>query len=140
MSEQTTEKKNKGGRPRKGLPTPVMTIDEAINSLPETASPAVEIDWIRAHPAMRRKAETNNEVTLVVDDVIAITRGARQHPAAPSKSAVNSLHYYANHPAELHRMLMSEMKKKTNTDGTTAEADSEDVADIQKYLDQIEGL
>lgn len=134
--------KNKGGRPRKdSKQKKSITLDEAVNGLPENVSLSIEIDWIRAHPALRRKAATNGEVFLLVDDVIAITTGPCQHPVAPSKSAVNALHYFANHPAELIRTLMGGIKKGSGAGPAGLPIEEEekdpDVAQLEKYLDEI---
>ncbi len=139
MDDTAKPAPKKMGRPRKRDLLKSLTFDEAVNGLPETVPLSVEIDWIRAHPALRRKPNTNGFIELIVDDVIEVSTGYCQHPVAPSKSAVNSLEFYANNRNELYKLLTGGSKKGgagSSPVGVIEEEDI-DVHDIQKYLDQL---
>ena len=86
-------------------------LDE-VASLPDNATPASELDWIRNHPAMGRldrmkdrKADTR--VILEVSDIHPV------HGDAPSKAAVSMLQHWCNNPSDFYKNLLTEQKKAT---------------------------
>lgn len=86
-------------------------LDE-VASLPDSATPASELDWIRNHPAMGRldRVKDRTKDTRVILDVSDI------HPVhgdAPSKAAVSMLQHWCNNPSEFYKNLLTEQKKAT---------------------------
>jgi hypothetical protein len=106
--------------------------EEAVRSLPDLCSASVELDWIRAHPAMSRKARMRNNldpVLITVEDVLLAPHGK-----APAKSAVYALQHWANHPIDFFKTIISEQKKKAE-DGAGAALDpDEDLEGVERML------
>lgn len=115
-----------------------MDFEGAVATLPDTASSQVEIDWIRAHPAMSRLArqkDKTKDVVLDIDDVVKVSHGV-----APSKSAVHALQHWANHPTEFYKSLMSEQKKATEgVSGGSSSAGSDDFSEVERLLMEVRG-
>ena len=83
-----------------------------VAALPDSASPASELDWIRNHPAMGRLDRIENRtsdtrVILEVSDIHPV------HGDAPSKAAVSMLQHWCNNPSEFYRNMLTEQRKAT---------------------------
>lgn len=98
--------------------------------LPDKAARMTELEWIRHHTAMTRKARMKGgklkEVTLAVKDL----------KDAPSKAAVIELQHWCNQPQEFFKKVLGEtVKQKEETDSTKKKYDpSVDVAEIEALL------
>lgn len=113
----------------------VESFDEAMRMLPDTASPADEIDWIRAHPAMARKSRItkgDDHVMISAEDILM-----PPHGRAPSKSAASALQHWANHPIEFFKLLLTEHKKKTDGDGSGKMETEEDLDEVERLLKEV---
>lgn len=104
---------------------------KAFNALPDTASVAVELDWVRAHPAMTRKARNPDTdcVQILASDI----------KTAPSKSAVNALQNWANNPGKFFEKLRDETRKAPieSSDSPTASDADDDVREAEELLRSI---
>lgn len=114
---------------------------KAFESLPDTADPLVELDWIRSHPAMTRMArgeippEDEDRVKVTTADILRSPNGR-----APSKGAVTQLQYWCNRPGDFFKGLLSEQKKGAAAGGKEKSADEEaEDADLAE-LDALLGL
>lgn len=114
--------------------------DDKFESLPDAASPASELDWIRSHPAMLRldriKDRTKDtRVILEVDDITP------SHGEAPSKAAVTMLQHWSNKPDEFHKNLLAEQRKATKIDPDGSIVDnveeSQEIKDIDALIASI---
>lgn len=126
MSEEV-KPKNKGGRPRKHW-----DLEEVIAKLPVAATIQEDLNWVHSHPAMRRKSldASGKAVVITPDDVLN-----PPHGPAPSQSAVNMLHHWANHPAVFYQQMISEHKKKTSTSvGGAAEIE---IRNLRHFMEKI---
>ncbi len=87
--------------------------DKAIASLPDRASAAAEIDWIRNHEAMTRldRIEDRTKATRIIITADDITKA--QHGPAPSRAAVNELQHWCNRPEDFYKMILTEKKKQS---------------------------
>jgi len=94
--------------------------ETAISDLPPTASPSVEMDWVKSHPAMTRKdrqKNTDDKILITPDDILNAPNGK-----CPSRSAAQMLQHYANKPDAFFKELLSETKKaKSQEDEVEAE-------------------
>jgi len=94
--------------------------ETAISDLPPTASPSVEMDWVKSHPAMTRKdrqKNTEDKILITPDDILNAPNGK-----CPSRSAAQMLQHYANKPDAFFKELLSETKKaKSQEDEVEAE-------------------
>lgn len=114
----------------------VHDFESAMRSLPNTAPPQVELDWVRAHPAMMRKNRSNDQMKMLTLDVNDIL--SPPHGKAPSKSAVAALQHWVNHPIEFFKSVLSEHKKLTEADEAKAQASKDvGVEEIERLLDEI---
>jgi hypothetical protein len=110
--------------------------EEALNQLPMTADPQVEVAWIRAHPAMARKARLVNpeeRVLITADDVLRSSHGP-----APSRSAAIALQNWSDNPGEFNKQLAS-IVKRTEGGGPNDEGVIEDtgIGEINKMLHDL---
>ncbi len=112
--------------------------EDAIDTLPANASTSAELAWVAAHPAMSRKARQKNktaDVEITADDVLYAPHGP-----APSRSAVNQLIYWSNHPNRFYEGMLSEGKKKME-EGQEAGVDlraDPTLPEIEAFLDSVE--
>jgi len=94
--------------------------EDAIADLPATASPSVEMDWVKSHPAMTRKDRQKNatdKILITPSDILDAPNGK-----CPSRSAAQMLQHYANKPDAFFKELLSETKKaKSQEDEVEAE-------------------
>jgi len=106
----------------------------ALAELPDTAPVAVEMDWIRAHPAMMRQSRQSSpkQVSISADDVLC-----PPHGKAPSKGAANALQHWVNHTAEFFKQMLSEHKKKQETQAAQQREMDEDLDEIEALLKEI---
>ena len=107
--------------------------DEIFIGLPEQADPMVEVNWVRAHPAMnrwRRQADKTKFVYVEAADIVG----------APSRSAANMLVEWVNQPYEFQKQWVGEAKKRKAEDAASA-ASSRDmgIAEAQRILQQMGG-
>jgi hypothetical protein len=112
-----------------------------MESLPDSASPAAELDWIRNHPAMYRLArmgEAGKDAKVILDTE-DITPA---HGEAPSKAAVSMLQHWCNNPDEFFRGLLTEQKKATKVkdDGSIVDKveETQEIKDIDALLASLE--
>lgn len=90
-------------------------IVEAIRHLPPTASPQVEYDWFRSHPAFMRKATRTDpakKIKITVEDILNPPNGS-----APSQAAAYMLPNIANAPQQLLKEILSRMMKAAAGEG-----------------------
>lgn len=110
--------------------------EEAVAMLPDKAAIQDEMDWIRAHPAMARKArqkDKTKDVNIEVDDILTAPHGK-----APSKSAVYALQHWANCPHEFFKQLLGEHKKITEeTAAKNAASKDVGISEIERLLDEV---
>ena len=113
---------------------PPASFNEVFKVLPDLAPAAIEIGWIRSHPAMARKSSSGR-----AHDPVEIT--AKDIEGAPSKGAVIHLQHAANHPSEFFKALQSEWKKETEAEEQKAEARVEDVSleEVRRLLKEVTG-
>ena len=136
----TDEEKAKNARYREEKRKQQAWLDE-VASLPDSSSPAAELDWIRSHPAMGRldrmkDADKGVRVILEVDDIHPV------HGDAPSKAAVSMLQHWCNNPKEFYKNLLAEQRKatKVNADGSIVDdvENTPEVKDIDSLLASLE--
>lgn len=108
--------------------------EQAVKMLPDHAPTKVEIDWIRAHPAMARRARAKNNIDPVLIDVDDIL--CPPHGRAPSKSAVHQLQHWANSPNEFFKQLLAEQKKATG-DEAAAKVVEDDLSEVEQLLKTV---
>jgi len=91
-------------------------------ALPDSAPSGVVLDWILAHPAMIRY------LRRPLDEKMAVVQiKAEDIEGAPSKSAVNQLWYWANHPAKFFEtMLTVRSKRAVNAEDSMVDSVMED--------------
>lgn len=106
--------------------------EQAYQSLPLTASPASEIEWIRSHPAMSRMDRQSDKTKPV-----KITAEDARHEGGCSQSAVNQLCHWANRPGEFYKQLLQEHRKKIEDEGQSDKRADPSLADVQAYLSQV---
>lgn len=141
---QPAKVKSKGGRPKLSAAEKkrraalresnavVAAYETAIAKLPDEASPASEMSWIRNHPMMGRKDRMEGATKLTK---IIVT--GKDIKTAPSKAAVHMLQHWVNRPEDFFKGILSEQKKstKTNADGLIVD-DVEDLPEI-KAIDEL---
>jgi hypothetical protein len=105
--------------------------EDALSRLPPTAQYNVEIDWIRAHPAMMRQSRSKlSYVTITPQDIAD----------APSRSAVFALSHWANNPKEFFKMVLSEQKKAPEVSARDIEREEDpSLEEAERLLNQILG-
>lgn len=109
--------------------------DAAIQALPDKASHAAEIDWIRNHPKMTELDRASDKNIRLILDHNDIKRPP--HGPAPSKAAVHALQHWCNRPDEFYRQMMSEQKKMSvGKDGEIQAAGelAQEIKDIDSLL------
>jgi hypothetical protein len=114
--------------------------DAALNALPDKASHAAEIDWIRNHPKMTELDRSNDKNIRLILDHNDIKRPP--HGPAPSKAAVHALQHWCNRPDEFYRQMMSEQKKMSvGKDGDVLASNelSQEIKDIDALLLALDG-
>ncbi len=110
--------------------------ESACAGLPDEASVATEIAWVRSHPAMSRLDRMPGGIGTVLitpDDILS-----PPHGKAPSKSAVGLLQHYANRPHEFFKALMSEQKKITGETDKPKQEEDTDLAEVERLLREIQ--
>lgn len=107
----------------------------AVRTLPTTASPALELEWVRSHPAMSRMARDPNQkrVVLRAQDVLY-----PPHGPAPSQAAVSMLQHWVNYPMEFFKQVLSEQKKR-GQETEEAKAAEKDIGldEVRRFLKQV---
>lgn len=115
------------------------TFEDAIELVTKTTSPAAEIEWIRAHPAMSRldrQKDKTKPVQITADDILYAPHGP-----APSRSAVNQLIHWANRPGEFYKQILAEHRKRVESgDDTQGSMADPGIGDVQVYLAQIKAM
>ena len=117
-------------------PEPItMTFEEAVATLPPYCDDRDEIDWIRAHPAMARKAR--HEAMGIVDSIVVRTEDilSPPHGPAPSQSTAYALQHWVNNPDKFFSMVLQEQKKQLETERKRDE--NMDVEDDLDFIDQM---
>lgn len=115
----------------------------AFADLPERANVEQEIDWVRNHPAMARKARLTEALAktpllITVDDLTEVSHGT-----CPSRCAANMLQNWVNDPEKFFAGILAEQKKGLKG-ARSGESDSEaepDVAtaDIDALMESLLG-
>jgi len=84
------------------------TFEQLVAKLPANADPIVEMNWIKSHPAMTRKARAKNNDKILIneDDILNSSSGS-----APSRAAAQQLQHWANSPDQFFKDILSETKK-----------------------------
>jgi hypothetical protein len=84
------------------------SFEEMVAKLPANADPIVEMNWIKSHPAMTRKARAKNNDKILIneDDILNSSSGP-----APSRAAAQQLQHWANSPDQFFKDILSETKK-----------------------------
>lgn len=101
--------------------------ERAFSALPDTAPTQDEIDWVRSHPAMTRKARD--------PDIPCVEITAEDIATAPSKSAVIMLQNWANNPNEFLKRLLDEHKKATTVEEKPSVVrEEDDLQDTEELL------
>jgi len=114
-----------------------MTFEEAVATLPIEASPAVELSWIRSHPAMARQERSPDRgkpILLTAEDILSPPNGC-----APSRSAAHELQHWVNSPEEFWKKGYDERRKKQAVTGTGATEIMQDIEEIRRLLQQVDG-
>ena len=115
--------------------------ESAFSSLPSHAPVEKEIDWVRNHPAMSRKARASKRVHAS-GETILITKEdllSPPHGPCPSKCAANMLQNWVSEPEKFFTGILAEQKKGLK--GKAAESKSgstdkdETVADIDDLME-----
>jgi hypothetical protein len=115
--------------------------DKAIASLPDRASAAAEIDWIRNHEAMTRldRIADRTKATRIIITADDIAKA--QHGPAPSRAAVNELQHWCNRPEDFYKMILTEKKKQSA--GSQSEIlgpeTTQEIKDIDAILMALDG-
>jgi hypothetical protein len=110
-----------------------MSFETIVTQLPAKAPPAVELDWIRTHPAMTRKERSSGDkrIILSVDDLF-------ENGDPPSRGAVQQLQHWANHPHDFFKILLSESKKKTDEGGDGDDpVEDPGLSQIERMLQEV---
>jgi len=114
-----------------------MSFAEAVATLPLEATPAIELSWIRSHPAMARQERNPNRgepILLTADDILSPANGK-----APSRSAAHELQHWVNSPEEFWKKGYDERRKKQGTPHAGNKVEMlEDADEIRRMLAQIE--
>lgn len=113
----------------------VENFEESVRTLPDQATAAVEIDWIRAHPAMARldrQTDKTKQIMISAEDILQAPQGK-----APSKAAVYALQHWANRPGEFYKQLLGEQKKKSEDGEGKGIETEEDLAEVERLLKQV---
>jgi hypothetical protein len=112
-----------------------------MTDLPPVASPALELEWVRGHPAMMRRdlqVQIGNKVLPVLitpEDILAAPHGL-----PPSRSAVYRLVNWANRPDKWNEQLLGVDKKAefVGMDATTKdEAEDMTLQEVRELLKQF---
>lgn len=110
--------------------------DKAVADLPDQASPAAELQWIRNHPAMSKVDRGEDPKTIIIDydDVMNCSHGV-----APSKAAVYQLQHYVKRPKDFFDKVLTHQKgaaaKMTEEDDFSMTSDqAPEVVEVKKLL------
>jgi hypothetical protein len=112
--------------------------EQALAELPATADPAVEMDWVGAHPAMMRAYDlpvgSDKRVKVDANDILAPIHGK-----SPSKRAAIALRQYVDCPRKFFDQWVSESKKAKGGDQAEEISDTTpEVAEIEALLSELE--
>lgn len=132
----------KGGRPKSPPISHAEKLERAawsrvMNQLPDTASNAADINWIRNHPAMTQldRLPHGSKVKRIIITSKDVKRLGM--PLPPSKAAVHMLQHWCNRPNDFFKMILSE-QKKTAAGGKSEILD--DVGDKAQEIKDIDSL
>lgn len=108
--------------------------DEVVRTLPATASPAKEVDWVGSHSAMtlkRRQRDPDKHVRA--DDPKYLLNCPNGD--CPSQRAANLLSIYMNTPEKFFNEVMGQMKKAEAEGGTqTGVIEDMGIEEIKRML------
>jgi len=110
----------------------VENYEDALRGLPNRASSAVEMEWIRAHPAVSRldrQKDQTKQVILTAEDVLL-----PPHGPAPSKYAVQALQHWVNRPGKFFEQMLSEDKKAMVESEVAASEVIDDLTEVEQLL------
>jgi len=119
--------------------TNLATFDAAVASLPPYCDDSVELDWIRAHPAMSRKSRY---AALGVHEPIAVTEQdilSPPHGRAPSQTAAQALQHWVNTPDKFFDRVLTEQRKRMEDARKSKKTEecSDDLAKLQQMIDDV---
>lgn len=110
--------------------------EDAVATLPPTANPDVEVEWVRAHPAMsrlNRLPEGTTRVEITAEDVLLVSHGK-----APSRSAVNLLCDAASRPDKFwDKWLAGKRKTDPAAVGAAQTVADDGLVSVRDYLGQL---
>ena len=115
--------------------TKAKRFEDALATLPSKASEKAELDWIRSHPAMARRARQPNkmdDILITVDDILHV-----EHGPAPSKAAVFALQHWANSPTEFFKQILGEQKKKVDEEESGDGIVDMGIVEVKELLEQM---
>ena len=129
MLEAGAADKGEAGKKKK------LTFEEAVSQLPPFCDDADEIDWIRAHPAMARKARQSalgeaGSVVITADDILNANHGP-----APSQSTAYALQHWSNRPEKFYERVLQDQQKGIDNE-RKREEEVEELDDLE-YLDGL---
>jgi hypothetical protein len=118
------------------------SVMDALNSIPDLPSsvdPAVEVAWVRCHPAMLRKQlqkDSTQQVRITVDDILAAPHGL-----PPSRGAVSWLVGWVNRPEKFQEMMLTEHRKaKYVGEEGQEEAEASNDVSLHEVRELLKGL
>jgi hypothetical protein len=123
-----------------------MDYERAMCYLPKSATPEVENNWVKSHPAMTRKnLASRDDGTIDADGRVKISACDlffAPHGRCPSMGAAVKLVTWANNSKALDTNLAAGVKKSEQSDGGEAAAKSETVKDdgieeLKRLLDEV---
>lgn len=103
-----------------------------LKQLPDSATAAKELDWIKNHPKMvehDRSGDPNHRVVLSCKDI----------KDAPSKHAAQALQHWVNRPNEFFKNMLTEDKKRLGEDNEPAPEDYPEIREIDELLLTLKG-
>jgi hypothetical protein len=111
-----------------------------MTDLPHVASPSLEMEWVRGHPAMMRKdlmAGTKEKIIRITPaDILAAPHGL-----PPSRSAVSQLISWVNRPAKFNEQLLGVNKKSEYVGDMGAKENEGDLTmqEVRELISQFAG-
>lgn len=139
LNESNAERSRRSRDKQRNAP-----FEKALAQLPSSASVEVEVDWVRSHPAMARRARKmhhpnsrEGSILLVAEDLLSETIGV-----CPSRSAAILLQNWVNAPDKFFSDILKEQKKglKGNRIEEEGGADERNIAaDIDDILSSLGG-
>lgn len=114
--------------------------EAAFAKLPDKASVEVEVDWVRSHPAMARKARISRRAnatgeTILIDEKDLLSA---PHGPCPSKGAAIMLQNWVNQPDKFVITILAEQKKGLAGDKNANKSGEED--ESNEHIESIDDI